>query len=68
MALLLGAPEHVRATVADALGREVLVVLDGGASGSVRLNVDMAQLAPGVYVVRVAVASFAETHRLNAVQ
>ncbi len=52
----------------DALGREVLVVLDGEASGAVRLDVDTSRLAPGVYVVRVAGATFAETRRLTVVR
>ena len=67
LTLTLDAPQHVRASVLDALGREVQVVLDAEASGSVRLDVDTSALAPGVYVVRVTGASFAETRRLTVV-
>ncbi len=66
--LSLASPQHVRASVVDALGREVLVVLDGEASGAVRLDVDAARLAPGVYIVRVQGTSFAETRRLTVVR
>ena len=67
LVLSLASPEHVRASVFDALGREVTVEFDGEASGAVRLDVDTAALAPGVYVVRVVGATFAETRRLTVV-
>ena len=57
--LALDAPQHVRAAIVDALGREVWVVYDAQASGTVRLDLDTAALAPGVYVVRVRGAAFA---------
>ncbi len=68
LTLTLDAPQHVRATVLDALGRTVAVVLDAEASGETRLDVDTARLAPGVYVVRVAGEAFAETRQLTVVR
>ena len=48
----LGEPQALRATLHDAVGREVGVLYDGTAASSVTLRVD-GDLAPGVYVVRV---------------
>lgn len=64
----LDAPQHVRASVVDALGREVAILFDAEAMGSLRLDVDTAALAPGVYVVRVSGTGFAETRRLTVVR
>ena len=68
LTLRLDAPQTVRAVVVDALGREVAVLLDAEASGTVRLGVDAARLAPGVYVVRVQGATFSEARRLTVVR
>lgn len=68
LTLTLGAPQRVRAVVLDALGREVAVLLDGEASGVRELSVDTSRLAQGMYIVRVAGASFAETRRLTVVR
>ena len=53
------APQTLRVTVTDALGRTVAVLHDGPASGTLALDVDASRLAPGVYVVRAAGASAA---------
>jgi hypothetical protein len=53
-ALSLPSPIRLRATVHDALGREVAVVHDGPiAQGVHTLTVDTASFRPGVYAVRV---------------
>ncbi len=58
-----GAP--VRATLHDALGREVAVLFDGTAPpSSLRLAVDGSRLAAGVYLVRVATGAEAAVLRL----
>ena len=57
LTLTLDHPQHVRAVVLDALGREVAVLHDGEAAGVVALSVDGRRFAPGVYVVRVAGAT-----------
>ena len=65
--LTLAQPVHVLAVVYDALGREVAVVHDALASGTVEVAVDSTQSAPGVYVLRaVAVdGSAAESRRFT---
>ncbi len=51
----LGTPQRVRADLFDALGRRVLSVYDGAApAGALALRLDVAGLAPGVYVLRVS--------------
>ena len=50
--LTLARPVHVLAVVYDALGREVEVVRDAPASGTIEITVDSTRLAPGVYVLR----------------
>ena len=65
--LTLDRPVHVLAVVYDALGREVEVVYDAPASGTIEVAVDSTRLAPGVYVLR-AVAldgSTAESRRFT---
>lgn len=52
----------------DALGREVAVLFDGEASGPVALSVDAGALAPGVYTVRAAGATFVLARRLTVVR
>ena len=66
LTLRLAAPEHVTATVVDALGRTVQTVFEGALSAgqSQDLTVDAPRLAPGVYVVRVTGETFAATRRL----
>ena len=66
--LTVPSTERVRAAVYDALGREVAVLHDGDASGTVELRVDAASLSAGVYVVRVAGESFAGVQRLTVVR
>ncbi len=68
LVLTLPTAEHVRAVVVDALGREVATLYDAEAQGTVRLSVDAARLAPGVYTVRAAGASFALSRRLTVVR
>ena len=71
-ALTLRVPtqQAVRATLLDALGREVAVLLDAevAPSAGARIAVDTASLAPGVYVVRVEGDTFAETRRFTVVR
>ncbi len=64
LTLRLDAPQAVRAVVVDALGREVAVLLRGAAAGAVTLTVDAGRLAPGVYTVRVAGASWQTARRI----
>ena len=65
MTLALDRPQHVRATLVDALGRTVAVLHDGEAAGVLALSVDAGRLAPGVYVVRVAGATATATRRIT---
>ena len=65
LTLAVDAPQYVRATVVDALGRTVAVAFDGLAAGAPRIRVDTSRLAPGVYVVRVAGETFGEARRLT---
>ena len=65
LSLTLDAPQAVRATLHDALGRTVAVLHDGVAAGTVALSVDARGLAPGVYLVRVAGERLSETRRLT---
>jgi hypothetical protein len=70
LVLRLPTPEHVTATVVDAIGRTVQTVYDGeaGAEADVALDVDATRLAPGVYVVRVQGITFADVRRLTVVR
>jgi hypothetical protein len=65
LSLSVDAPQHVRATVYDALGRAVAVVLDAEVAASAEVSVDASGLAPGVYVVRVEGESFAFARRFT---
>ena len=65
--LRLPAPEHVLATVYDALGRRIETLYDGESAG-MTLSFDSSIFAPGVYVVRVQGATFAETRRVTVVR
>ena len=58
-------PQRVTAEVYDAVGRRVGRVSEQTVSGPAELDVDTRGLAPGVYVVRVAGETFAETRRLT---
>jgi len=58
-----GAP--VRLAVYDALGREVAVLHDGPASGSVQTGLPAGALSPGTYVVRATGAGIALTRVLT---
>ena len=53
MALSLAAPQVVRVSVVDALGREVAVVHDGAATDGQRLRLDTEGWPVGAYSVRV---------------
>jgi hypothetical protein len=65
----LGAPQHVRAVLTDALGRRVLDVFDAAApAGALDLRLDAAGLAPGVYVLRVTGASATATQTVTVVR
>ena len=70
LTLRVATPQAVRATLVDALGREVAVLFEGDVSpdAGTRLTVDASALAPGVYVVRVEGASFDESRRLTVVR
>jgi len=63
--LTVEAPEHVRATVYDALGRAVAVVLDAEVAEAADVVVDGAGLAAGAYVVRVEGDTFHFTRRFT---
>ena len=60
----LDRPQHVRATLIDALGRTVAVLHDGEAAGILALGMDTRALAPGVYVVRVVAGGRVASARL----
>ena len=64
------AAQTVRATVVDALGREVVVLFEGAvaAGAETALSVEAGRLAPGTYAVRIAGETFAETRRLTVVR
>ncbi|MEM6286098.1 MAG: hypothetical protein AAF845_02950 [Bacteroidota bacterium] len=68
LALVLDAPQRVRATLHDVLGRTVATVHDGPASGTLALAVEAGRLAPGLYLVRVAGERFAATQTLTVVR
>ncbi len=65
LALTIPSPEHVRATILDATGREVAVVFDGTVADAITFTVDTRGLAAGAYVVRVAGTSFSAARRLS---
>ncbi len=65
LALTVAAPESVRAVVMDATGREVAVVFDGTASGTVDLRVATNGLAAGLYIVRVTGETFSAARHLS---
>ena len=65
LVLTLPAPADVRADAFDALGRRVATLYDGAApAGPVALRLDGAELAPGVYLVRVLAGGEALTRTL----
>lgn len=68
LALTVDEAQSVRAVVYDALGRQVAVAFEGEVAEAVRIAVDTSRLAPGVYVVRVEGATFAEVRRLTVVR
>ncbi|MEL6615443.1 MAG: T9SS type A sorting domain-containing protein, partial [Bacteroidota bacterium] len=63
--LSVDVPQRVRVSVHDALGREVLTVLDREVSSVSDVAVETRGLASGAYVVRVVGETFAETRRLT---
>ena len=69
LTLTLASPERVTATVFDVRGRAVAPLVAGERlSGTVTLNVEGSQLAPGLYVVRVMGESFTEVQPLTVVR
>lgn len=68
LTLRLDVPQNVRTVVVDALSREVAVLLDGEVSGTTRLDIDTARLAPGVYVVRVIGETVSAAQRMTVVR
>lgn len=60
----LATPSRIRATLHDALGRQVAVIWDGDASGAIDLDIEAGALAAGVYLVRVAGDGFVQTRQL----
>ena len=69
LVLTMPQPERVTASVFDALGREVQMLLhDAPVTGAVPLAVDARRLAPGLYVVRAVGETFAESVRLVVVR
>ncbi len=70
-ALTLGVTQRVRATVHDALGREVAVLHDGPAAAGRVVNLvwrPEADAADGVYVVRIEGASFGASRSVTLVR
>ena len=65
--LTVASAQAVRVSVYDALGRQVAVAYDGEArpGAAVRVSLDGSGLAPGVYIVRVAGETFAQSRRLT---
>ena len=63
------APQHVRATLVDALGRRVAVLHDAATpAGTLTLRTSVAGLAPGVYVLRVEGATAVVTRAVTVVR
>ena len=65
--LVVAAPQHVRATLHDALGRTVAVLADTPAAADtpLLLDIDGAALSPGVYLLRVVGERFAATQAVT---
>ncbi|MEL6615243.1 MAG: T9SS type A sorting domain-containing protein, partial [Bacteroidota bacterium] len=63
--LSVGTPQRVRATVHDALGREVALAFDAEVTAAAEIAVETRGLASGVYAVRIEGETFAETRRLT---
>ncbi len=57
VSVALEAPDHVRAILFDALGREVALVYDGLLVGNAASEIKTAGLSPGTYVVHATSAS-----------
>ena len=70
LSLRLAESENVRAAAYDALGREVAVLHDGAVAAGVAetLTLDTAELAAGVYVIRVEGESFVDSRRVTVVR
>lgn len=68
LTLSVAAPEHVRAVVLDATGREVLALHDAEVPTALTLRVDAAGLAAGAYVVRVVGETFSAARALRVVR
>ena len=66
--LTTAGPEAVRATLVDALGREVALLLDGTVDGETTLTVRAASLPAGTYVVRVTGERGTATRRIVVVR
>ena len=65
--LTVASAQTVTVSVFDALGRQVAVAYDGMAQpgAAVRVSLDGAAMAPGLYIVRVAGETFTEARRLT---
>jgi hypothetical protein len=70
LTLTVDRAQPVTAAVFDVQGRRVATVFDGEAGAGVPLDLafDTDRFAPGVYVVRVSGATFAESRRLVVVR
>ncbi len=65
LTLALDRPQYVRAVLIDVLGREVALLYEGEAVGTLALRIDGGGLAPGMYVVRVSAADEVLARRLT---
>ena len=65
LTLTVAEPEAVRAVVLDATGREVAVVFDGTAAGTVDLRIATDGLSAGLYIVRVTGETFSAARHLS---
>lgn len=69
LSVSLDAPQHLRVTIVDVLGRDVLTVADGlFPLGQREHTVVTSSLPPGVYVVRVIGATVRASQRLTVVR
>ena len=64
--LEVGAPQHIRATLYDVLGRVVAELYDGGAAPGelLTLSIEGHALAPAVYIMRIEGEHFAVTRQV----
>ena len=60
--------EHVRVSVYDLLGREVIVAFDGVVRSEIPVSLDVSELAPGAYAVRAVGETFSASQVLTVVR